>query len=88
LPKRLLLGAFVGEALKPEPKGQNTPPNLNFDQAFEIFKSLLAIAIMLWVLVWFIEMTVLKHLYGVWVNKRYKIGLIRSLQEIKLSLDE
>lgn len=25
----LLLGAFIGEALKPEPKGQNTPSNLN-----------------------------------------------------------
>jgi len=84
----LLLGAFIGEALKPEPKGQNTSPNLSFDQAFDIFKSLLTIATMLWVLVWFIEMTMVKHLYGGWVNKRYKLGLIRALQEIKLNLDE
>jgi len=84
----ILLGAFVGEALKPDSTSLNTQSNLHFNQAFEILKLLLAMAIMIWLVAWIIEMTMVKHIYGGWVNKHYKIRLIRALQEIKLGLDE
>lgn len=83
----LLVGAFVAEIFKPAYSGQKNQPKVGFEQVIETFKIVLGIAIMLWALVWFIEKIIVRPLFESFINKHYKVNLIRSLQEIKLRVD-